>query len=658
MIENLPVKLVSCKSVAESTYEAVFEYDQNLFSFNAGQYIKIIIPKLEFEDKRGNSRDFSIASSPNIKGSFSIVFRNTGSGFKRTLIEAKKGFTVEITGPQGIFSLEQMEGKSAVFIAGGIGITPFLSIIRFATEQKPPLKIILLYANSNKESAICLPELKKLEKENPNFKMVILFTHITKEVIKQQIEDITDKYFYLAGPPEMTASAAKELSILGIEDKKISIEEFSGYAKSLPVSDDASKAKTGARLDALLDSLEKIAIVSATDIKGNITYVNDKFIEISKYSKDELMGQNHRMIKSGYHDEAFYKNLWDTILAGKIWHGEIKNKAKDDTFYWVDSSISPTFDEKGKIMGYVAVRFPITEIKNMEEKLRESEHRLSLNIQNAPMGIIEWDKDFQVVGWNPAAEKIFGYSKAEAMGKHASFIIPDEFKPQVDQIWSQLISGGANQSTNGNITKDGQAIICDWHNAPLTTSDGKVFGVVSMVLDITQAKKAEDAIKESQLMLQNIIDLLPIRIFWKDINLKYLGSNKAFALDAGKKSPAELIGKDDFEMAWKEQADLYRADDMKVIKSGISKLDYEEPQTTSTGDKIWLNTNKVPLKNSLGKITGVLGTYIDITERKKAEENLKSKNEELEKMNQLMIGRELKMIELKKELEKLKGEKS
>nr|MBI5455499.1 PAS domain S-box protein [Candidatus Levybacteria bacterium] len=369
MVEKLPVKLVSCKSIAESTYEAVFEYDPNLFSFNAGQYVRITIPKLKFEDAKGASRDFSIASSPNTKGSFSIAFRNTGSGFKRTLIEAEKGFIVEITGPQEIFSLKKAEGKFVVFIAGGIGITPFLSVIRFATEQKLPQKLVLLYGNSNVESAAYLEELKELERQNPNFTMAAVFTHITGDIIRQNVKDAESKHFCLAGPPEMVVNANAELIGMGIEKEKICVEEFSGYEKKTAVSDDAVKMNTEIKVGALLVALEKAAIVSATDIKGNIIYANDKFIEISKYSHGELLGQNHRILKSGYHEEAFYKNIWDTILAGKIWHGEIKNKAKDNTFYWVDSSIGPTFGDKGEITGYIAVRFPITQIKKTEEEL-------------------------------------------------------------------------------------------------------------------------------------------------------------------------------------------------------------------------------------------------------------------------------------------------
>ena len=371
MVENLPVKIVACKKIAEDTAEVTFEYDPKLFSFNAGQYVRITIPELEFNDPKGNSRDFSIASSPNNQGAFSIAFRDSGSGFKRTLIQAEKGTTVEVTGPQEIFSISKVEGKLVVFIAGGIGITPFLSVIRFATEQKLPQKIILLYANNDKDHAAYLEELERLEKENYNFKMVALFTQITQDVIKQNVADIENKYFWLAGPPEMTKSVAQDLSTMGIENGKIVIEEFSGYEKKTPVSKDGFKMKTEARLRALLEALEQVAIVSATDPQGNITYVNDKFVAIAQYSRDELMGQNHRLIKSGYHDEAFYKNLWGTITSGKIWRGEIKNRAKDGTFYWVDSSIAPTFDENKKTMDYVAVRFPITESKKFEAELKK-----------------------------------------------------------------------------------------------------------------------------------------------------------------------------------------------------------------------------------------------------------------------------------------------
>jgi len=152
--------------------------------------------------------------------------------------------------------------------------------------------------------------------------------------------------------------------------------------------------------------------------------------------------------------------------------------------------------------------------------------------------------------------------------------------------------------------------------------------------DITEQKQSQEKINNSQKLLQKIINLLPERIFWKNKNLEYLGCNEIFAKDAGKNNPEEIIGKDDFQMGWKEQAEIYRTDDREVIESGKSKLNFEEPQTTPRGEKIWLRTSKVPLIDLQGNIIGVLGAYHDITERKQAEDEMKSLNKKLEEANQ------------------------
>jgi PAS domain S-box-containing protein len=190
---------------------------------------------------------------------------------------------------------------------------------------------------------------------------------------------------------------------------------------------------------------------------------------------------------------------------------------------------------------------------------------------------------------------------------------------------------------------------------PYYDEEGKIIGVIGFAIDITKQKEADESYKNSQLILQRIIDLLPIRIFWKDKNLKYLGCNLIFAHDAGKDSVEEMIGNDDLHMPWGEQADSYRKDDLGVINSGVSKLDYEEEQTTPKGDKIFVITNKVPLKNTAGEIQGVLGTYLNNTDRKKIDDKLKIALEETNKMNQAMVDRELKMIELKKRIEELES---
>jgi len=165
------------------------------------------------------------------------------------------------------------------------------------------------------------------------------------------------------------------------------------------------------------------------------------------------------------------------------------------------ASKAPYRDPSGAVVGLLGICRDITDRKRAEEEFRQSQLKLRTHFEHTPLAVVEWDLEFRVVAWNPSAERIFGYSREEALGQHASFIVPQQFRQHVEQVWHDLASRkGGIRSANDNVTKDGRTISCEWYNTPLVDESGRVLGVASLAQDVTERVALEERLRQSQKM--------------------------------------------------------------------------------------------------------------------------------------------------------------
>jgi PAS domain S-box-containing protein len=242
----------------------------------------------------------------------------------------------------------------------------------------------------------------------------------------------------------------------------------------------------------LKSALDHAAIVATTDVRGRITYVNDKFVEISGYSREELLGQDHRIINSGYHPKEFIRDLWVTIANGRVWHGEIRNRAKDGHFYWVDTTIVPFLDSSGKPYQYIAIRSDITRRKDAVEHLGD----LTRALDHAAI-VATTDVRGRITYVNEKFVEISGYSRDELLGQDHRIINsgyhPKEF---IRDLWVTIANGRVWHGEIRNRAKDGHFYWVDTTIVPFLEGSGKPYQYIAIRSDITSRKAAEQKLAE------------------------------------------------------------------------------------------------------------------------------------------------------------------
>ncbi|MDG4595316.1 MAG: PAS domain S-box protein, partial [Candidatus Contendobacter sp.] len=327
-------------------------------------------------------------------------------------------------------------------------------------------------------------------------------------------------------------------------------------------------------------------------------------------------------------------------LAGQIVEEEVRATVGDEERYTYNI-IAPIKD-RDEVRGIVGLNIDITERKRAALALRQSEAKYQRLHESMMDAFVSIDMVGKIQEFNHVYQAMLGYSEDELRTLTYVDLTPEQWRARDMKILEdQILAQGYSEVYEKEYRrKDGTFFPVELRKFLLRDSTNQPIGMWAIVRDITERKRAEEALRQSRNLLQTVLDTIPACVFWKDHDLRYLGCNQAFARDAGANSTSELIGRDDYQLAWREQADLYRSDDRQVLESGTPKIDYEEPQTTPDGRRVWLRISKVALRDADGVVFGILGTYQDITEHKQAEEAIQRTNRQLRMLsdcNQALI---------------------
>ncbi len=279
---------------------------------------------------------------------------------------------------------------------------------------------------------------------------------------------------------------------------------------------------------------------------------------------------------------------------------------------------------------FVAVFDNISERKHIQQALEEGKERIHLLLDSMAEGMYGVDTHGDCIFVNSAGLRMLGYAQSsDLLGRHIHEIMHHShadgspYPAGECRAYRAYVEGrDIHVADEVFWRRDGSGFPVEYWSYPMRQG-GQVVGSVVTFMDISARRQSEERLYAARQMLQHVINTVPQHIFWKDRDIRYLGCNEAFAKSAGVGSPEDIVGKNDYELAWRQYADLYRRDDAEVMATETPKHAIIEPVVLADGGTRWLETSKVPLRDSQGLVIGVLGVFQDITERRAAEERLR-----------------------------------
>ena len=378
-----------------------------------------------------------------------------------------------------------------------------------------------------------------------------------------------------------------------------------------------------AELKVRTDIMNLTSIVSEADKKGDILCVNEKFLEVSKYPKHELIGHGHNTTRHPDMPKEVFKQMWSTIGRGEIFRGQIKNRAKDGTPYYVDAVIAPILGENGKPIKYLGVRYDIT-----EAEIERQNARGVLGAIDASYAYIEFNLDGTIIKANENFLKALGYRLDEITGKHHRMFCdaPTTGSPAYAQFWRDLNEGKSQTDVFKRITKGGQEIWIQAVYAPVKDEMGRVFKVVKIATDVTAARLQAadfegqlDAISKAQAVIEFSLDG------------KILHANDNFLTTLGY-SLAEIKGQHHgmfVDPAYRGSVD-YR---MFWEKLGRGEYDSGQYKRIGKGGKeVWIQASYNPIMDLNGKPFKVVKYATDVTAEVNANNMLRQAVEQAQKV--------------------------
>lgn len=366
-------------------------------------------------------------------------------------------------------------------------------------------------------------------------------------------------------------------------------------------------------------ALDEHAIVSIADARGIITYVNDRFCRISGFKRNELIGQNHRIVKSGEHPTDFYQQMWQTISQGKVWHGTLCNRKKTGELYWVESTIVPFADEAGKPYQYVSIRTDVTELKRNAEVMTLQSQAME-NSQNAILIVSATLPDMPLIYVNPAFEKMTGYSRAEALGQNCRFLQGEDRSQSVlDGLRGSLQDSAPRQILLRNYRKDGEMFWNQLSISPVQNDSGEVTHFIGIIEDVTARELAQKQLKDHEGRLRRSQQYANIGTWDWNIETGELYWSERIAPLFGYEPGTLETTYDNFLRA-------VHPDDRQMVIDAVNACvehgavyDIEHRCVWPDGSIRWMLERGDVERDSEGKPLHMLGVVQDITRRKEAE---------------------------------------